>query len=65
MKVGVPVPCRVLLDQVAEAYATGDAAGLKALYAEGALICSAALPDTVLTPRRDVRTRGSSSNARP
>ena len=49
MKVGVPVPCRVLLDQVAEAYATGDAAGLKALYAEGALICSAALPDTVLT----------------
>ena len=49
MKVVVPVPCRVLLDQVAEAYATGDAAALKALYAEDALICSAALPDTVLT----------------
>ena len=43
------MPCRVLLDQVAEAYATGDAAALKALYAEDALICSAALPDTVLT----------------
>ena len=43
------MPCRVLLDQVAEAYATGDVAALKALYAEDALVCSAALPDTALT----------------
>ena len=43
------MPCRVLLDQVAEVYASGDVAALKALYAEDALVCSAALPDTVFT----------------
>ena len=43
------MPCRVLLDQVAEAYGSGDVAALKALYAEDALVCSASLPDAVFT----------------
>ena len=45
------MPCRALLDRVVEDYAAGDALGLKALYAEDALVSSAAAPDLVL--RRD------------
>jgi hypothetical protein len=37
-----------LLDQVAEAYGAGDRAALKALYADDAVISSAAAPDVVL-----------------
>jgi len=45
------VPCRVLLDDVAEAYASGDVSALVDLYDENALICSAAEPDVAV--RRD------------
>ena len=40
--------CRVELDAVVGAYADGDVAALRALYADDALICSAAAPDSVL-----------------
>ena len=40
--------CRALLDQVAEAYSEGDPVALKALYAEDALVSSAAAPDLVV-----------------
>ena len=43
------MPCRVLLDQVAEAYASADVRALSDLYDENALICSAAEPDAVVS----------------
>ncbi len=39
------MPCRELLDRVAEAYVHGDRRELKEFYVEDALICSAAEPD--------------------
>jgi hypothetical protein len=62
LKVVVSLPCRVLLDEVAGAYASGDVVALKALYAEDALVCSAALPDSVFTrdqvfARKDILQR--------
>jgi hypothetical protein len=45
----IPVPCRVLLDQVTEAYTSGDVPALISLYDEDALICGAAEPDTVMS----------------
>lgn len=42
------MPCRALLDQVAEAYGAGDRSALKALYADDALVSSAAAPDVVV-----------------
>ena len=44
------MPCRLLLDQVAIAFAGGDVRELRALYDVNALICTAADRDTVLTP---------------
>ena len=42
------MPCRVLLDQVAETYTSGDVPALISLYDEDALICGAAEPDVIL-----------------
>jgi hypothetical protein len=42
------VPCRVLLDQVVEAYTGGDVPALISLYDEDALISGAAEPDAIL-----------------
>ena len=53
----IEVPCRVLLDQIAEAYSHGDRHALMALYREDALVCSAADPDTP-TGRDDLFGRG-------
>jgi hypothetical protein len=44
----VEVPCRALLDQIAEAYSHADRNALMALYREDALVCSAAEPDTAV-----------------
>src|SRR3954447_6354873 len=44
----VLMPSRVLLDRVAQAYAAADIQVLKSLYADDALICSAAAPERVL-----------------
>ena len=58
----IPVPCRLLLDEVADAYARGDIRELINLYDEEALLCSAAEPDEVrgrdeLFERSDVLQR--------
>ena len=42
------MPCRVLLDQVTEAYTSGDVPALISLYDEDALICGAAEPDAIM-----------------
>ena len=42
------MPCRVLLDQVTEAYTSRDVPALISLYDEGALICGAAQPDVIM-----------------
>ena len=42
------MPCRALLDQIAEAYSHADRNALMALYREDALVCSAAEPDTAV-----------------
>ena len=42
------MPCRVLLDQITEAYTSGDVPALISLYDEDALICGAAEPDTIM-----------------
>lgn len=42
------MPCRVLLDQVAETYTSGDVPALISLYDVDALICGAAEPDAIL-----------------
>ena len=42
------MPCRALLDQIAEAYSHADRNALMALYREDALRCSAAEPDTTV-----------------
>ena len=42
------MPCRVLLDQIAEAYSHGDRHALMALYDADALVCSAADPETTI-----------------
>jgi hypothetical protein len=44
----IPVPCHVLLDHLAEAYSSGDKDSLASLYADDALICTAAEPDAVI-----------------
>jgi len=43
------VPCRVLLDRVAETYESGDVHALIDLYDQNALICSAAEPDVAVS----------------
>ena len=42
------MPCRDLLDQVAETYTSGDVPAPISFYDEAALICGAAEPDTIL-----------------
>ena len=42
------MPSRVLLDRIADAYAAGDLSALKTLYAEDALIFSAAAPELIM-----------------
>jgi hypothetical protein len=44
----IPVPCRILLDRLADAYSSGDKNALASLYAESALISTAADPDAVV-----------------
>jgi len=43
----IPLPCRVLLDEVADAYVRGDIRALIRLYDEQALLCGAAQPDEI------------------